>query len=108
MDAEAMIHRLLHLAMLEIRIASHEAGDKKVFKLADLFHNVPLQLQRVARGDGSPEEVLQWLRTRAREAGCERWLEGAMTNSPAAESPAHPGGPTRPPAQPLVAGDATS
>ena len=78
MDVRELIYRLLHLALLEIRIDASEGGGKKSFHLADLFHNVPLQLQRVAEGEGSYEEIVGWLRERAREKGCERWLEKAI------------------------------
>jgi hypothetical protein len=86
MTAMEQVHQLLHLALLEVRVAAHEGSPKKCFHLADLFHNVPLQLQRVAEGQGTYEEVLGWIRERAREKGCEQWVEaalaGAMTKAP--------------------------
>jgi hypothetical protein len=78
MTALEQVHQLLHLALLEMRVAAQEGGSKKCFHLADLFHNVPLQLQRVAQGEGTCEEVLAWIRERAREKGCEQWVETAL------------------------------
>jgi hypothetical protein len=81
------VHQLLHLALLEIRVSAQEGGAKKCFHLADLFHNVPLQLQRVAEGQGTYEEVLDWIRERAREKGCEQWVETALAAATAKNAP---------------------
>ncbi|MCC6290050.1 MAG: hypothetical protein IT249_19390 [Chitinophagaceae bacterium] len=35
---------LLYIALIDIRERSYENGDKKSFYLADILHNVPLQL----------------------------------------------------------------
>jgi hypothetical protein len=45
-----------------------------VFLLADLFHNVPLQLDRVDQGDLVPDEILTWLSRRAQGTPMEGWL----------------------------------
>ena len=78
MTAIEQVHHSLHLALLEIRVAAEEGSSKKCFHLADLFHNVPLQLQRVAEGDGTDEEVLAWIGERADEKGCEQWIKTAL------------------------------
>jgi hypothetical protein len=46
-----------------------------VFHLADLFHNVVLEMQQAAEGNASFEEVFKVLEERAKEKGRERWLE---------------------------------
>ena len=81
MNAMGKVHQLLHLALLEMRIAAQVDETRKCFHLADLFHNVPLQLLRVAEGQGTYEEVLGWIQERAREKGCERWVENALAGS---------------------------
>lgn len=70
-----MLHRLLYFALIDLRLEGHEHSDKLVFLLADLFHNIPLQLERVDRGETSPEEIMQWLQTRAQKNGLGEWLE---------------------------------
>ncbi len=81
MTAADKVHQLLHLALLDIRTAAQAGGAEKCFHLADLFHNVPLQLRRVARGEGTYDEVLAWIEERAREKGCERWVQDALAGS---------------------------
>ena len=81
MGALEKVYQLLQLALLEIRVAAQEEGAKKYFHLADLFHNVPLQLRRVARGKGTYDEVLAWIQEQALEKGCERWVENALGGS---------------------------
>ena len=68
------IHGLLFRALLEMRSQGHEQKNKLVFHLADLFHNVVLELRNAAEGRCTYEEVLQFLEARAREKGLERWV----------------------------------
>jgi hypothetical protein len=39
-----LLHKLLHFALIDLRFEGHTIRDELVFRLADLFHNVPLQL----------------------------------------------------------------
>jgi hypothetical protein len=78
MESRERIYRLLYLAFVEMRVEAHEIQNSKLFHLADLLHNIPLQLERVANGDGTYDEVLAYLQTRATEKGCENWLAKAM------------------------------
>lgn len=78
MTPREIIHRLLYLALIEIRMAAHESEPKKIFHLADLFHNIPLQLEITAQKEGSYEEILTWLQERADEKGCREWLDYAV------------------------------
>ena len=68
------IHRLLFDALLEIRSQGHELRNPLVFRLADLFHNVVLEMENAAQGKTTYEDVLHFLEERAKEAGCETWL----------------------------------
>jgi hypothetical protein len=74
MEIRELLHRLLYMALVEIRFQSQEGKPMVAFRLADLFHNVPLQLERASHGDGSYEEVLDYLRKRAKDQGAENWL----------------------------------
>ena len=68
-----------------------------MFHLADLCHNIPLQLETVAQGQSTYDEVLRWLTERAEEKGCSEWLVHAIRRqndtmahwSAAPEPPAH-------------------
>jgi hypothetical protein len=77
MDEREKLHRLLYRALLEVRIEAHDVQNSKIFHLADLFHNIPLQLESAARGEGSYGGILSALENRAQEKGCAEWLRAA-------------------------------
>jgi hypothetical protein len=78
MSTREVLHRLLYLALIEIRTEAYDHQNKKIFHLADLFHTIPLQLEGAAEGKGSYDEVLAWLRERAQQKGCEGWLDKVL------------------------------
>jgi hypothetical protein len=83
------LHRLLYRALIELREQGHEAGNKVVFHLADLFHNAVLEMGRAADGTASYPDVLQNLEERAKANGAGRWLQRALAEikaAPAAKS----------------------
>jgi hypothetical protein len=94
MSAADTLHRLLFQALLEIRSQGHEARNKAVFRLADLFHNIVLEMQRAAGGEASYEDVLSLLQELAAEKGCENWLARQMDQLPPGPAPL-PTSPTR-------------
>ena len=71
--AEA-VHRLLFQALVQMRAAGAERGDKVVYHLADLFHRVVLEMERAARGEQSYDEVLRHVEDEARDRGLTGWL----------------------------------
>ena len=71
--AEALC-RLLHYALVEIRAEASEAKSKTAFHLADLFHNVVLDLPTAAEGKIRYEDLLRGLEEGARAKGCEKWI----------------------------------
>jgi hypothetical protein len=77
MSSRSTIHRLLFQALLEMRQRGHDSGDNAVYHLADLFHNVALQLDQAESMADSEEydEILAFLKRRAKEKGCEEWLQ---------------------------------
>ncbi len=79
------VHRLLFRALLEMRSQGHEQKNKLVFHLADLFHNVVLEMENAAEGKCTYEDVLKGLEERAREQGLERWLRANLPSAPAAQ-----------------------
>ena len=81
MNASKTVHRLLFQALLEIREQSRVNGDKVSYHLADLFHTVALQLEAAAEGKTNVnyEDILTFLKERAREKGCEEWIEARVS-----------------------------
>ena len=73
-SAVETVHRLLFRALLEIRSHGHEHKNKLVFHLADLFHNVVLEMGNAAEGQCTYEDVLKQLEERAAERGLDKWL----------------------------------
>jgi hypothetical protein len=74
------IHCLLYRAMIDIRHEGRERKCSAVFGLADLFHSIPLELQRAAIGDVDYDTVLEMLRVSAREKNCEKWLTDQLAS----------------------------
>jgi hypothetical protein len=72
------LYRLLYFALIDLRAEGHDAENRLVFLLADLFHNVPLQLDRLDQGDLAPDDVLGWLRSRAHGTPMEDWFNLRM------------------------------
>ena len=72
------LYRLLYLALIDLRAEGHNAEHRLVFLLADLFYNVPLQLDRVAQGELARDDVLTWLRSRAHGTPIEGQLNLRM------------------------------
>jgi hypothetical protein len=73
MSSRTLVHQLLFEALLEMRQRGHDSGDKVVFHLSDLFHNAVLQLDG-ADDQSREDEVLEFIKRRAKEKGCEEWL----------------------------------
>lgn len=80
MSERQTIYRLLYEALLEIRDAGRQAGDARVFHLADLIHNIPLQLERVAEGEETYAQVLKTMQDRAKETGGDKWMKQILTH----------------------------
>jgi hypothetical protein len=74
MDTRALLHRLLYDGLIEMRDEAQEGRTKGVFRLADLFHNLPLRLERMERGEITPEEVMSDLQARAERIHTKQWL----------------------------------
>lgn len=70
-----VLYRILHDALLEIRAEAYECDNQKIFGLSDLLHTLPLSLERTARGEASPQDVMQWLQVRAGQKGLDQWLD---------------------------------
>ena len=82
-DSEALyskqIHRLLYQAFVEIRHQGREKNCAPVVGLANLLHNVPLDLERAANGEIGYEDVFNSLTYRADELNCRAWIEAEIS-----------------------------
>jgi hypothetical protein len=79
MNNQKMISRLMHHAFVDIR-AQNVDKDPKSFHLADLFHNIPIQLEDVAEGAKTSDEIWEWLNNRAEQKGeaTQQWLASRL------------------------------
>ncbi|MDM8552391.1 hypothetical protein QUF72_20060 [Desulfobacterales bacterium HSG2] len=77
-DDRSLIHQLLYHALIDIREAACEGNSRAAFRLSDLIHTIPLQLERVTKEEGDYAEILNGLRERARQKGCESWMNNAV------------------------------
>lgn len=77
-DAFRLVHQLMYRALLDIRHVGRELKSGPVVGLADLFHTVPLELEKAARHESDYTEVLSNLVNKAREKNCESWIENQL------------------------------
>ena len=81
MDSKKLIYRLIYQAFLDIRSAA-QSGDKNAntiaYRLSDVFHIVPLQLNRVEIEGGDYGKVLLDIKEKAKRAKCDRWLDNVI------------------------------
>ncbi len=74
-----LAYKLMADALIEIRsVAYEERGHKGIFKIADLFHNLPMSLERLDRQGGSYDELLDRLKAHADRNGTRTWLDNAI------------------------------
>lgn len=81
LDTGLLLYQLLHLALIELRATAYMAGNKEVWAIADIFHNVPTRLARVSRAEGSADELLARVRQRAERRGMTEWLAEAIDDA---------------------------
>jgi hypothetical protein len=74
----ALIHRLLHICLIDLRAEAYQVNERESFAIADIFHRLPLQLLRANRGAESYDQILVELRERARQRGLESWVDTAV------------------------------
>lgn len=77
MNARKSLHRLLQLALIEIRHESKSGGDlAQIGALSDLFHNLPLAL---VQESADFDRLIADLRERASvNAGLLAWVESNL------------------------------
>jgi hypothetical protein len=80
MTHKTLIYKLMYYAFLDIRSSTRSDDVNLVvaYRLADVFHNVPLQLNRVENENGDYETILLDIRERAKRAKCEAWIDNVI------------------------------
>ncbi len=73
-----IVHELLFHALIDIRGQGVEMKDKVVFHLADLFHNIVLEMGQATSDNADYSRILTKIRKRAEAKGCERWIDSKM------------------------------
>jgi hypothetical protein len=75
---ERTILKLIARALIEVRSFASEGDNNACYALADLFHNIPYQLQ-VARDEGGGfEKIIDWIRMRSEQKKMKDWFESAL------------------------------
>ena len=78
MKTKTLIFKLMYQAFLDIRVASYKkTGSEGIFKIADLFHNIPLKVDNISN-EVEYEIILFDLKKGAKFRGCESWLNNAI------------------------------
>ena len=72
------ILKLMHIVLLDIRVASHSQDSHTCFVLSDIFHNVPLQMNRADKGEVSYADILKWIQKNAKKGNAYRGLRVLM------------------------------
>ena len=80
MSEKEYILKLMYIAFLEIRMASHAKDSSTCFILSDVFHNVPLQMIQADQGKKDYADIVVWIRQKCEERNCTSWLENAINN----------------------------
>lgn len=80
MNDKERILKLLYIAFLEIRIASYAKDSNACFILSDVFHNIPLEIDRADRGEMSYADIIVTIQRRCEERKCISWLNNANSN----------------------------
>jgi hypothetical protein len=80
MTEKEYILKLMYRAFLDIRVASYAQDSKTCFVLADVFHNVPLQMNKAEKGEKSYADIVKWIQEKCEASKCTSWLENATND----------------------------
>ena len=71
------ILKLMYVAFLDIRDASHSQDTDTCFVLSDLLHNVPLRINLADKGEMNYAEIVSWIKEKCEASNCVSWLDKA-------------------------------
>lgn len=80
MTKKEYLFELLYRAFLDIRIASYAKDSHTCFVLSDIFHNIPLQMNRTDKGEVSYAEIIADIKKRCGRRRCTSWLDTATSD----------------------------
>jgi hypothetical protein len=80
MTEKEYILKLMYRAFLDIRVASSSQDSHTCFVLADIFHNVPLQMNQADKGMESYANIVVWIQKKCEERKCKLWLDNATSD----------------------------
>ncbi len=80
MTEKEYILKLMYAAFLDIRIASYSKDSHTSFVLADIFHNVPLQINLADKGKMSYADIVAWIQAKCEQRNAQSWLDNATAN----------------------------
>lgn len=80
MTEKELLLELLYMAFVDIRAASYSQDSHTCFILADVFHNVPLQIHRAEKNEMSYTDIMTELRKKCEERKCVSWLKNATVH----------------------------
>ena len=73
LNSKKILSRYLYLLLIDLRNTANESGDKRIFELTNLFHNLPLQM---SKDEVDCDKLLKELMDNAKEnKGLSNWLE---------------------------------
>lgn len=73
MNSKVILSRYLYLLLIDLRFSANQSGDKRIFELTNLFHNLPLQM---SKDEVDFDKLFQELIDSAKEnKGLSNWLE---------------------------------
>lgn len=78
-DREHLL-KLMHVAFLDIRMASYSQDLNTCFVLADIFHNIPLQIVNADKSGIGYTDIINYIHKRCEEKKCIAWLDNAHIN----------------------------
>jgi hypothetical protein len=70
----------MYRAFLDIRIAGYSQDSHTCFVLADVFHNVPLQMNQADKGVKSYADIVTWIEEKCEEKKCKTWFDNAISD----------------------------
>ena len=73
-DDKAQLYRFLYMGLLAMREEGYATENKKIQKLSNLLHHLPLELLN-SESETDFEMVMQELYTRAASMGLDNWLD---------------------------------
>ena len=84
MNERDLIYDLLYHSLIEIREEAHNTGNKKIYVMSDLIHNIPVKLKNILNNgsDDTEKSVLEHLKEDAEIRGITKWLENCLKQQP--------------------------